>query len=50
MTNRLRAAATAAFTAVLLAGCGGDDPARTNSLGFPDGAQPVAGIGGQFGA
>ena len=41
MTIRLRAAVTASLAAVLLAGCGGDDSARTNSLGFPDGTAPV---------
>jgi hypothetical protein len=41
VTVRLRAVLTAALTAALVAGCGGDDPARTNSLGYPDGVAPV---------
>ena len=43
-TPRLRACLMAAATAAALTACGGDDPARTNHLGYEDGVAPVEGI------
>ena len=59
-SQRLRASLTAAATAVLLTGCAagiptesqnpssvgieGEDPARTNHLGYPDGVAPAEGL------
>ena len=38
----LRGAALLGLTTLALAACGGDDPSRTNHLGFEDGAGPPA--------
>ena len=43
-SRRLRACLTAVTTAAVLTACGGDDPARTNSLGYEDGVAPTQGI------
>ena len=45
MSNRrLRACLLAAATAATLTACGGDDPARTNHLGYENGVAPGTGI------
>ena len=45
MSNRrLRAALVAGATAAVLTACGGDDPARTNQLGYEDGVAPTEGL------
>lgn len=39
--RRLRSAAVLTATGLALAACGGDDPARTDHLGFQDGVAPA---------
>ena len=43
-TRRLRACLLLAALPAVLAGCGGDDPARTDHLGYEDGVAPVEGL------
>ena len=43
-TPRLRACLTVAALTAALSACGGDDPARTNSLGYEEGVAPVEGL------
>jgi len=41
--HRAWSALVLAATALALAGCGGDDPAQTNHLGYEDGVAPATG-------